>query len=274
VDRLPTSFTVGRYAPAVLSLPTIDARADVGVFGGSGLYELADHLEPVPVETPYGPPSEVPLVGELAGRRVAFIPRHGTDHRIPAHRVDYRANVWAMAALGVRAVVGPFACGSLRSDMDRGDFVVVDQLVDRTQGREGTFFDGPRTFHLPFADPYDPALRATMVLVGRELGLTVHDGGTVVVIPGPRFSSRAEADWHRTMGWDLVNMTQAPEVALAAEAGLRYVGIGMVTDHDVGSTEDPDRPPVTEDEVYGFLNSNAEAVRRLLSAAIPRLPLD
>ena len=248
--------------------------ADVGVFGGSGFHEFLDDVSVVEMDTPYGAPSEAPVIGRIGDRRVAFIPRHGNHHQIPAHRVNFRANVWALASLGVRAVVGPFACGSLRRELDRGDLVMVDQLVDRTHGRDGTFFDGPETWHQPFAEPYDRALGDTLVDVGRRQGLTVHEGGTVVVIPGPRFSSRAESDWHRQMGWDLVNMTQAPEVALAAEVGLRYVGIGLVTDFDAGLEDDPSIAPVTQDDVFDLLSSNAAHLRELLGAAIPEFQLD
>lgn len=255
----------------MLAVPALPVSVDVGVFGGSGFYSLVEDLEVVEMTTPYGPPSEPPLVGTLGGRTVAFIPRHGTDHRYPAHRVNYRANVWAMAALSARAVVAPFACGSLRPDFDRGDVVVVDQLIDRTAGREGTFFDGPQVHHVHFADPYDAALGATFAAVGRRQGLTVHEGGTVVVISGPRFSTRAEADWHRSIGADLVNMTQAPEAALVAEVGIPYVGIGLVTDHDTGHAEDPTIPPVTEAEVFAYLASNAQATRALLAEAVGEL---
>jgi 5'-methylthioadenosine phosphorylase len=150
---------------------------------------------------------------------------------------------------------------------------MVDQLVDRTAGREGTFFDGPEVFHVPFADPYDAGLAATFAAVARRQGRTVHEGGTVVVIPGPRFSTRAEADWHRSQGWDVVNMTQAPEAALAAEAGLRYVGVALVTDHDAGHETDASIAPVTEADVFRFLADNAQAMRELLAAAVGELDL-
>lgn len=256
-----------------LDLVALEPRIDVGVFGGSGFYSFLDDLAPVDVETPYGPPSTPPMVGEVGGRRVAFIARHGEGHTIPAHRIDYRANMWAMAALGARVVISPFACGALRADLARGDLVVVDQLVDRTTGRAGTFFDGPGTFHLPFADPYHAGLGAQLADCARTLGLTVHEGGTVVVIGGPRFSTRAESRWHAAMGWDLVNMTQAPEAALAAEAGIAFVGIGLVTDHDAGLEGDPSVDPVTQDEVFAVVESNAANIRRLLATAIPRLDL-
>ena len=257
----------------MLQLPTLQSPVDVAVFGGSGFYTFVDHLEPIDIETPYGPPSSPPMVGSIGDRRVAFIARHGHEHTIPAHRVNYRANVWAMAALGARALIAPFACGSLRAELDRGDLVIVDQLVDRTHSREGTFFDGPETFHVPLADPYHAGLGAELAEHARALGLTIHEGGTVVVIPGPRFSTRAESRWHAAMGWDLVNMTQAPEAALAAEAGLAYVGIGLVTDFDAGLEGDPSVAAVTQDEVFGFLSANADHMRDLLHRAIPALTL-
>jgi 5'-methylthioadenosine phosphorylase len=257
----------------VLSLPELEPRVDVAVFGGSGFYSFVDHLTAVEIDTPYGPTSAAPMVGTIGDRTVAFLARHGHEHTIPAHRVNYRANVWAMAALGARALIAPFACGSLRADLERGDLVVVDQLIDRTHSREGTFFDGPETFHVSMADPYHRGLGEQLIVQARRLGLTVHDRGTVVVIPGPRFSTRAESAWHAAMGWDLVNMTQAPEAALAAEAGLAYVGIGLVTDFDAGLADDPQVTAVTQDEVFGFLAANAQHMRDLLHAAIPTLDL-
>jgi 5'-methylthioadenosine phosphorylase len=187
--------------------------------------------------------------------------------------VNFRANVWTVAALGAKALVAPFACGSLRADRAPGELVVVDQLVDRTHGRISTFFDGPETVHTPFADPYDAPLGAQLAGVGRQLGFTVHEGGTVVVISGPRFSTRAESRWHAQMGWDLVNMTQAQEAALAAEAGIRFVGVGLVTDYDAGLEGDPTIEPVTMDEVFALLAANADKMRRLLLTAIPALTL-
>ncbi|MFN8050213.1 MAG: S-methyl-5'-thioadenosine phosphorylase [Acidimicrobiales bacterium] len=257
----------------MLSVPTLEHRVDIAVFGGSGFYSFLDDLAPVALDTPYGPPSEPPMVGTIGDRRVAFIPRHGNEHTIPAHRVNYRANVWAAAALGARVLIAPFACGSLRADLDRGDLVIVDQLVDRTTGRDGTFFDGPETFHVPLADPYHAPLGHQLAVEAEALGLTVHEGGTVVVISGPRFSTRAESRWHAQMGWDLVNMTQAPEAALAAEAGMAFVGIGLVTDYDAGLEDDPSVPAVTQEEVFGFLTANADNMRRLLQTAIPVLDL-
>ena len=188
--------------------------------------------------------------------------------------MNYRANTWAMAALGVRAVIGPFACGSLRREMAPGHLVVVDQQVDRTHSRAGTFFDGPETVHLPFADPYDRRLGAVVAEVAREQGRVVHDRGTVVVIPGPRFSTRAESRHYVACGWDLVNMTQAPEAALCGEAGIAYVGLGLVTDYDVGLDDEPEHAPVTMEQVFAVLAANAAAVRDVGVEALPRFDLD
>jgi 5'-methylthioadenosine phosphorylase len=248
-------------------------RADIGVFGGTGFYSLAEDVETHEITTAWGPPSAPVTIAAFGSVRVAFLPRHGTDHRFPPHRVNYRANVDAMRQLGVRALVSPFAAGSLRPEVKPGEFVVCDQIVDRTWGRESTFHDefpdGP--VHTPFAEPYDPRLRRIMLDAAAEVGVHAHDGGTVVVINGPRFSSRAESRWHRDAGWHVVNMTQSPEAPLAKEAGLPFVGIALVTDYDAGLDEDPDIEPVTQEAVFAVFNANLHKVRELLNAAIPKL---
>jgi 5'-methylthioadenosine phosphorylase len=244
------------------------AEADIGVFGGSGFYSLLDDVEEIEVETPYGKPSAPLVVGELGGRRVAFLPRHGRKHELPPAQVPYRANVWAMRELGVRRLIGPCASGALRPDLELGAFVVCDQFVDRTTGRADTFYEGPETTHVSAADPYCPELRATIVETARELGITVHDGGTVVVIQGPRFSTRAESRWFQEMGWDIINMTAYPEGYLARELELCYANISMVTDHDVGVEG---AEPVTHETVLRVFNENNQRLRELLFAAIPRI---
>ena len=198
--------------------------ADVGVFGGSGFYAFLDDVEEQPVSTAYGDPSAPLLIGTVAGVRVAFIARHGLRHQFPPHSVNYRANVDAMRSVGVRALLGPFAAGSLQPHIRPGDFVVVDQLVDRTSGRADTFYDtfadGP--MHVSLADPYDEHLRTALVTAAHERNITVHDRGTVVVTQGPRFSTRAESAWFRGQGWDIIGMTQYPEAALAREAAAAF----------------------------------------------------
>ncbi len=249
--------------------PEGDARADLGVFGGSGFYSFLDDAEGVSVVTAWGPPSAPITIAHVAGLDVAFLPRHGVRHELPAHRVDYRANVAAMSALGVSALVAPFAAGSLRPDLKPGDLVVVDQLVDRTHGRTDTFYerfdDGPA--HVSLADPYDPALRDVLLAAARAEGATVHDGGTVVVINGPRFSTRAESRWFSRMGWDLVNMTQYPEAVLAREAGIPYAGLALVTDYDSGLDDDPGVEPVTQEQVFAMFAANLDRLRAVLVRA-------
>ena len=244
------------------------SRPELGVFGGSGFYRFLDDVEEVEVETPYGPPAAPVTIGEVGGVRVAFLPRHGRTHEFPAHRVPYRANVWAMRELGVRRIVGPCACGALRADLELGEFVVCDQFVDRTRGRADTFYDGPQTVHVSAADPYCPGLRATLVATARELGIRVRDGGTVVVIQGPRFSTRAESAWFAAAGWDVVNMTAYPEAWLARELELCYATVAMVTDHDVGAAG---AEPASADRVVETFERNLGRLRELLVAALPRL---
>jgi len=202
---------------------------------------------------------------------VAFLPRHGLHHRIPPHMINYRANVWAMAQLGVRRLIAPTAAGSLQPHIKPGEFVVCDQFVDRTYAREQTFYDGPRVVHISAADPYCPDLRAWSVEVGRELGITVYDRGTVVVIQGPRFSSRAESRWFSAQGWEVINMTQYPELVLARELQMCYVNIALITDYDAGLEGQLGIEPVTVDEVVRVLNVNNERVRRLIERLVPRL---
>ncbi|PZF85571.1 S-methyl-5'-thioadenosine phosphorylase [Jiangella anatolica] len=246
---------------------------EIGIFGGSGFYTFLDDAEPVTLETEWGPPSAPVTVAEVGGVGVAFLPRHGLGHELPPHRVNYRANVEAMRRLGVHTLVAPFAAGSLRPEIRPGDLVVVDQLVDRTWGRADTFHDrfddGPR--HVSLADPYTPRVRRALLDAGRRTGATVHDGGTVVVINGPRFSTRAESAWHRQAGWHVVNMTQYPEAALAREAGLDFGGIALVTDYDTGVDGDPDVAPVSQEEVFEVFRSNVDRVRALLFAAVADL---
>jgi 5'-methylthioadenosine phosphorylase len=243
--------------------------AEIGVFGGSGFTSFLDGSETVEVETPYGPPAAPPVIGEVGGRRVAFIPRHGAKHEFPPHRVPYRANVWAMKELGVTRVLGPNACGSLQPGVKPGDFVVCDQLVDRTRDRPSTFYDGPVTTHVSFADPYCPTIREVVIASGHELDIPMHDRGTVVVIEGPRFSTRAESAWFALAGWEVINMTQYPEAVLARELELCYANISLITDYDVGVDG---VPPVTNDEVIRVFTENNEKLRGLLFAVIPALP--
>ncbi|MHB1342290.1 MAG: S-methyl-5'-thioadenosine phosphorylase [Coriobacteriia bacterium] len=245
-------------------------KAEIGVFGGSGFYSLLDDPIEVRVDTPYGAPSSPVMCGEIGGRSVAFLPRHGKEHQYPPHMINYRANVYAMKTLGVSQIIGPNACGSLQADVKPGDFVICDQFVDRTWGRKDTFYDGPTTTHVSSADPYCPAMRAVAVGQARELGITVHDRGTVVVIQGPRFSTRAESRWFASQGWEVINMTQYPESYLARELEMCYCNISLITDHDAGAEG---AEPVTNDEVVRVFAENNDKVKALLHAMIPALPV-
>lgn len=244
------------------------ATPEIGIFGGSGFYSLFDGVDEQAVDTPYGEPSAPIAIGELAGTPVAFLPRHGRKHELPPHRIPYRANLWAMREVGVRRIVGPCASGALRPDLALGAFVVCDQLVDRTWGRADTFYDGPETTHVSAADPYCPDLRRVLLGTAAELGIEARDGGTVVVVQGPRFSTRAESRWYRELGGDVINMTAYPECHLARELELCYATIAMVTDYDVGVEG---HEPVSAAEVGRVFAENNERLRALLAAAIPKI---
>ncbi len=252
--------------------PVDEPLASIGVFGGSGLYSLLDDIEEVAVDTPWGPPASPLHIGTLGGRRVAFLPRHGAHHQFPAHRVNYRANMAAMQQAGVGAIFAPCSVGSLQVHLEPGHFVVLDQFVDRTSGRADTFFDEGAN-HTTMAHPYDDALSTVLAEAARAEGVTVHEGGTVVVIQGPRFSTMAESRWFSQMGWDVVNMTQYPEAALAKEAGIPYAAVALVTDYDAGLEGRDDIEPVTMDQVFQFFRSNVERVRGVLHRAIATTPL-
>lgn len=248
-------------------------RASVGVFGGSGFYRFLEEVQEVEIDTPYGRPSDRVAIGLVEGVPVAFLPRHGSRHTLPPAAINYRANLWAMRELGVTRVIAPTAAGSLQPHVRPGDFVVCDQFVDRTWGRADTFYpEGPTVAHVAVADPYCPVLRRLAVAIGREQGVDVHERGTVVVIQGPRFSTRAESRWYAAMGWEVVNMTQYPEVVLARELELCYVNISLITDYDAGLEGRPEVAPVSVAEVERVFASNNDRVRRLILAMVPRIP--
>ncbi|GAA2780656.1 S-methyl-5'-thioadenosine phosphorylase [Kitasatospora paracochleata] len=252
-------------------------RAEIGVIGGSGLYTLADDVVEVRVETPYGPPSDALFVGEVAGRRVAFLPRHGRGHSLPPHRINYRANLWALHSLGVRQVLGPCAVGGLRPQFGPGTLLVPDQFVDRTSGRVQTFYDGlplpdgtvPGVVHVSAADPYCPAGRRASLDAAAGAAWDPVDGGTLVVIEGPRFSTRAESRWYADNGWSVVGMTGHPEAVLARELGLCYTSIALVTDLDAGVESGEG---VTHAEVLEVFARNVERLRTVLFKAVELLP--
>ena len=247
-------------------------KTRIGIFGGSGFYKFLDKTEECIIETPYGAPSSPVTIGEIEGRKVAFLPRHGRHHEFPPHVINYRANAWAMENLGVKTVIGPCAAGSLQPRIKPGDFVICDQFVDRTSGRKDTFFDGPITIHLSMADPFCPLLRKIAFKTSQELGIVAHDGGTVVVIQGPRFSTRAESKWFSSLGWEVINMTQYPEAYLCRELDMCYLNISLITDYDIGLAGDPNIKPVTHEEVIRVFNENNEKLKKLLFGIIPKIP--
>lgn len=243
-------------------------RPDVAVIGGSGLYALLDDVEEVTVETPYGPPSDPITVGSVAGRPVAFLPRHGRDHRLPPHQIPYRANLWALRSLGVRQILAPCAVGGLRPELGPGTFVVPDQLVDRTSGRPQTFH-AVGAVHVSFADPYCSTGRDTVMATAADSSLRVVDGGTMVVVEGPRFSTRAESRWFSAQGWSVVNMTGHPEAVLARELAVCYSAVALVTDLDAGVDAGEE---VTQEEVFRVFAENTDRMRGLILRAAAALP--
>jgi 5'-methylthioadenosine phosphorylase len=241
----------------------------IAVIGGSGFYSLFTSGEEIEAETPYGAPSDPIVIGEVAGRQVAFLPRHGRDHRFPPHRIPFRANLWALRALGVRQILAPSAVGALTTDYEVGTLAIPDQIVDRTTGREQTYYDTDRAVHVPFADPYCPQGRAQAIASARSANWVLAESGTLVVINGPRFSSRAESRWYAAQGWTLVGMTAYPEAVLARELALCYTSLSLVTDTDAGITEGEG---VTQEEVFRAFGQNVARLRELVLAIVAALP--
>ncbi len=246
-------------------------QAEIGVIGGSGFYEFLDSADEVQVQTPFGMPSDPVVLGEVGGRRVAFVPRHGRDHRFPPHKIPYRANLWALRSLGVRQVLAPSAVGSLTPAYGAGTLAVPDQLVDRTFGRAQTFYDGDSPVHVQFSDPYCPVGRASVISAARSAGWDPVETGTLVVIEGPRFSTRAESRWYAAQGWTLIGMTGHPEAVLARELALCYTTITLVTDTDAGVAEGEG---VTQEEVFRVFAANISRLRELIVTVIEDLPLE
>jgi 5'-methylthioadenosine phosphorylase len=245
--------------------------ASIGVIGGSGFYEFLEAADELTIDTPFGPPSDPLTIGTVAGRRVAFVPRHGRKHQFPPHRIPYRANLWALRSVGVRQVLAPAAVGSLTPSYGPGTIVVPDQLVDRTRGRVQTFYDRSGAVHVQFADPYCPVGRAHAVQAARQTGWVPAASGTLVVIEGPRFSTRAESQWYAAQGWTLISMTGHPEAVLARELALCYTTIALVTDTDAGIEEGEG---VTQAEVFAVFGTNVARLRELILRLVAILPDD
>lgn len=250
-------------------------QADIGIIGGSGFYSLAKSLKEIKVETPYGSASEKISLGRISGKKVAFLPRHNKSHDLPPHQINYRANIWALKELGVSQIMTSHAVGSLQSEIKPGDFVILDQFVDRTKGRIDTFFDGQLSTHISTAFPYCPQLRKLAINIcknNRDLKVKVHDRGTVVVIQGPRFSTAAESAWFTKMGWDVVNMTEYPEIVLAKEKEICYLAIAIATDYDAGIVAEEGIKPVSADEVVKVFNKNINIAKKIMLQMIKNWP--
>ncbi|SFF41950.1 5'-methylthioadenosine phosphorylase [Curtobacterium sp. YR515] len=258
----------------------------IGVIGGSGLYELFEPgtADEIDVDTPFGATSSPISIGTMAGKRVAFLTRHGRAHSVAPHRINHRANLWALRSLGVRAVVSSSAVGGLHPDYAPGTFVVTDQLIDRTWGRADTFFEDA-VQHLSFADPFDPVLRRVAIGAIERLDVPFRPTGTCVVIQGPRFSTRAESVWMREAGGHTINMTMTPEVPLAAELGIGTVNLSFVTDADAGlapseaeaeaqAAAGTGEAPVTHGMVMERLARANEVIVRAIGSIVAAIPDD
>jgi 5'-methylthioadenosine phosphorylase len=246
-------------------------QAEIGIIGGTGLYdsELLKNVKEVNVDTPYGAPSDAITIGYLAGRRVAFLPRHAKKHTIRPTDVNSRANIFALKKLGVQRILAPSAVGSLKEDYKPGDIVFVDQFIDRTTKREQTFYTGKKVCHISVAEPMCRELRQTLIALAKDIGIRTHDTGTYVCIEGPRFSTKAESRLFRSWDADVIGMTLVPECVLAREAELCYTSIATVTDYDVWKDE-----VVSADEVVATMKVSVEKVKHIILEAVARLPKD
>lgn len=242
----------------------------IGIFGGSGFYELLEKTEEVAIKTPFGQPSDKIMLGEYKGKKIAFMPRHGREHDYPPHKVPYKANLWAMKEVGVKQIIAPSACGSLQPEIKPGDFVICDSFVDRTRKREDTFYEGPDIAHMHCGEPYCDSLRKLAIRAGEEEKITMHSKGTVVVIEGPRFSSKAESRWFTKQGWDIINMTQYPEVVLANELGMCYLNISLVTDYDSGLEIETSEAT----DIMKTFKANIENVKKIIFRMLETMPAE
>jgi 5'-methylthioadenosine phosphorylase len=244
-------------------------QAEIGIIGGTGLYDprLLKNVEEVTVETPYGKPSDSITVGELAGKCVAFLPRHGKKHTIRPTDINVRANIFALKKLGVKRILAPSTVGSLREEYHPGEIVFCDQFIDRTTRREQSFYTENKVCHISVAEPMCPELRQNLIAVAENMGIKMHETGTYVCIEGPRFSTKAESKMYRQWGADVVGMTLVPECVLAREAEICYASISTVTDYDVWKDH-----PVCVDDIVKIMKTNIENVKRIIAETVAKLP--
>jgi 5'-methylthioadenosine phosphorylase len=249
-----------------------DKAAAIGVIGGSGLYQMEELRDTTThqIDTPFGPPSDALIGGRISGRQVYFLPRHGRGHRILPHELNHRANIYALRSLNVRWIVSVSAVGSLQEKYAPRDIVLPSQFYDQTSLRAGhTFFGNGIVAHISFAEPISTNLRNLVAASAASLGLTVHNGGTYVNMDGPAFSTRAESEFNRRQGFDVIGMTNLPEAKLAREAEIALATMAMVTDYDCWKVEEQ---PVSVQTVLGYLLANADSARRVIVDLIPRMP--
>ncbi len=244
-------------------------EAEIGIIGGTGVYnpELLQNPKEIEVSTPFGKPSDLITIGTFEGRRIAFLPRHGRKHTIPPHKINYRANIWAMKELGVKRIIAPAAVGSLREELKPGDIVIPNQFIDKTHSRDSSFYDGGKVCHISVADAFCPELSDTIFNSGRKLGLAIHKNGVCIVIQGPRFSTRAESNLFRSWGADIINMTIVPECVLAREAQICYATFATITDYDAFTDK-----AVKLTDVVSVLKGNSEKTQKLFREIIPNIP--
>ena len=244
--------------------------ADIGIIGGTGIYdpELFSAKREIKVHTPYGEASDLVTIGEYSGVKAAFVPRHGRGHRIPPHKINNRANIWALQQMGVKRIIAPSAVGSLKEDFKPGDISIPDQFIDFTKNRQYTFYDGGQVCHVSLADPFCPELRDIAINKINKLKYSLHDQGTYICIEGPRFSTRAESSFFRdVMKADIIGMTLVPEVNLAREAQICYISLATITDYDVWTNH-----PVTSAEIIETLAKNVEKTKRLIAEMVATIP--
>ncbi len=243
--------------------------AQIGIFGGSGFYKFLDDIQEIYIDTPYGKTSDALMLGTIAGKKVAFMPRHGRNHTIAPHKVNYRANVWAMKEIGCKRVISPCAAGSLQKHVKPGDIVFCDQYVDWTKGRLDTYFDGSDIKHVSAAEPYCPQLRQVAIDCAKKLGYEYHSKGTVVVIQGPRFNTKSESAFFTNQGWEVINMTQYPEVHLVKELNMCPLNISLITDYDAGLVNDCE--PVSHEAVMKVFADNISKLQKLLFSIVENI---
>jgi len=247
--------------------------AEIGIIGGSGFYDFfGKDAKEIDIKTEFGSPSDKITIGSVFGKRVAFLPRHGKKHQFPPHKIPYKANIAALKKLGVEIIIAPGAVGSLKEKIKPGDFVICDQFIDRTKHRDHTFFHGPKVAHIETAYPYCEDLRKITIELAKKLEFRTHTKGTVMIIEGPRFSTVAESIFYAKMGCDVINMTQYPEVVLAAEQGICYLNISLVTDYDAGIYAGKKVKPVSIEEILANFKKNTAKLKKLISEIIKALP--